>query len=106
MKSLFVIFIGMLCSFGIFAQATHTLEFESTTGKIIQISFKARFATIHVNSEEKVEEAFLELKEFMKHISSNHFWSRIYPLYVITPDNKYFTYPLNRQKLNRWKTKS
>ena len=102
MKSLFLALIGVLCSFGMYAQKSNILEFESTTGKIIQISFKARFAIIHVNSEEKVQEAFLELKEFMKHINGNHFWSRLYPLYVITPENKYFTYPLNRQKLNKW----
>lgn len=102
MKSLLFAMISMLCTCSLFAQKNSTLEFESTTGKIIQISFKARFAIIHVSDEEKVQEAFLELKEFMKHISENHFWSRIYPLYVITPENKYFSYPLNRQRLNKW----
>jgi hypothetical protein len=58
-----------------------------------------------VDNEALVQDAFLELRDFMKHVGANHFWSRIYPLYVISPENKYFTYPLNRQKLNKLKAK-
>jgi hypothetical protein len=91
----------LLMTFTAYAQQSHILKIQSLSGNIIRISFKERYASIEVKDEALVQDAFSELKEFMKHLSGTHFLSRIYPLYVISPENKYFTYPLNRQKLNK-----
>jgi hypothetical protein len=91
----------LLMTVAAYAQQSHILKIQSLSGNIISISFKERYASIEVKNEALVQEAFIELKEFMKHLSGTHFLSRIYPLYVISPENKYFTYPLNRQKLNK-----
>jgi hypothetical protein len=102
MKS-FLIAIILLGSSSLYAQQSYVHKFESKSGKMINVSFKARYASIRVDNEELVQEGFGELKEFMRLISKSHLFSRIYPLYVISPENKYFTYPLNRQKLIKWK---
>jgi hypothetical protein len=104
MKAL-VFSILCMTSFSTYAQQ-HILKIQSLSGHVIRISFKERYASIEVKNEALVLDAFKELKEFMKHLAGTHFLSRLYPLYVISPQNKYFTYPLNRQKLTRLVSKN
>jgi hypothetical protein len=96
----------LLASAVAYAQQSHIIKLKSLSGNTIRISFKERFASIEVKNESLVNEAFLELKELMSQVSETHFLCRIYPLYVITPENKYFTYPLNRQRLIKRAVKS
>jgi len=99
MKALLLLVYIILSSTVMMAQKHDILKIRSKSGNTIHISFKKRFASIEVRHDSLVTGAFEELKGFMKEVGRNHMLCRIYPLFVISPQSKYYTYPLNRNKL-------